>query len=233
MVRRTLVALAALSVSGLLPALSAPKPQNSDAAQTPATSPSSAGRSEAAAKPEAAGKSQRSAAAVAASKLELRDINPSARPAVTPLVLKNAGAMSTEDVARGAAADLANQNANQASKQGADPALAQSQAAMPSNSKAKAPAQDLALNPGSSSDAVLEFQPASSGSGLASKSDSVVIPNGVQGKSPLNRVHGDLYGAAGAAGHAAGGSVGAASKSGKTSIYVQSDEARSKVGQPQ
>jgi len=46
-------------------------------------------------------------------------------------------------------------------------------------------------------------------------------------------VHGDLYGVAGVDGHAAGGSVGASSKSGKTSVYVQSDEARSKVDQPQ
>jgi hypothetical protein len=220
--RWTLTALAALSVCAPMGAQSAPAPQGATATQTSKPSPPS-GNS-------------------AGGKLELRDVNSSSGPATSPPVLKNdvrkkAGATSTEDVARGVARELAKRDGGQTNSQDTGESQAKTQGAMPNNSKpprnSKAPAapQDLALEPASSSDAVLEFQPAASGSGTAS--NPRVVSDDAGSKSPLKRVHGDLYGATGGTGHAAGGSVGATSKSGKTSIYIQSDEARSKAGQPQ
>jgi hypothetical protein len=219
MVGRTLVACAALSMCALARAQSTPAPRDSATAPSSKASPSPSGKSVAGGGPDAAAKP------------ELHDIKPQASPPSVPLVLKNAGPMSTEDVARGVARELAKQDAGRTIGQSAEPSSAKPSGGTQSNSKVKTQAPDLALEPASSSDAVMEFQPAPSGSGPASSSG--VVHDGAQSKSPLKRVHGDLYGAMGASGHAAGGSVGATSKSGKTSVYIQSDEARSKIGQPQ
>ncbi|MGD1154654.1 MAG: hypothetical protein ABSA41_02380 [Terriglobia bacterium] len=67
-------------------------------------------------------------------------------------------------------------------------------------------------------DAVLELRPsvpeaAASTSAAATK----------EKKSPLKNVHGEVSGAAGAGGNREGGKVGASSKSGKTSVYVETD----------
>jgi hypothetical protein len=221
--RWALAVLAALSVCALMGAQSAPAPQGATPTQTSKPSPSPAENS-------------------AGGKLELRDIHSSSGSATSPpvlkdAVLKKAGETSTEDVARGVARELAKRKGDQTNSQGAGESQAKTQGAMPNNSRplnssqATTGPQNLALEPASSSDAVLEFQPAASGSGTAS--NPRVVSDDAQSKSPLKRVHGDLYGATGGAGHAAGGSVGATSKSGKTSIYVQSDDARSKAGQPQ
>ena len=240
MAGRIAVALVALSAWALIQAQSAQAPQGAAPAQTVKTSPAPAeksasadnadvtGKLEPSAKPERAGKLD------VGGKLELHDIDPPASAAAHPPVLKNAGPISTEDVARGVARELAKQDASQTNGPGADPAPAKTQGARQSNSKVKTPVQDVASEPASSSDAVVEFQPAPSSSGAASKADSAgIVRDGAKGKSLPKRVHGDLYGETGAAGHTAGGSVGATSRSGKTSVYIQSDEAGSKVDQPQ
>jgi hypothetical protein len=232
MVGPILVALAALSVSAAMCAQSASTSQGKPPAQTAKTPPSPSENS------------------AAAGKLELRDVNPSASSAKVPLILKNTGATRTEDVARGAARELVKQrtvpgatvtNAERPDSRGANESRAKTQVATqggtmggsktPGKSKAATAAESPALEPASRDDAVLEFQPAASGSEAAS--NPRVVDDGAPGKSPLKRVHGDLYGATGGAGRAEGGSVGATSKSGKTSIYIQSDDAKSKAGQPQ
>lgn len=213
--------LAALSMCAFLFmwAQSAPAQQESETVQGSSLSPSLGGRPVAASKPDAAAKP------------ELRDIKSQARPTSLPLVLKNIGPVSTEDVASGVARELAKQNVGQTNGQSADASSAKGNKGTQSGSKVSAQAQDLAPEPASSSDAVMEFQPAPPASGAATGSG--VVEDGAPSKSPLKRVHGNLYGATGVAGHAAGVSVGATSKSGKTSVYIQSDEARSKVDQPQ
>lgn len=235
MVRRILVTLAALSVCALAHGQSAPSTHDSTAAQDSKVSPASAGKAEAAGKPDVAGKAAHTQKAVvavkpdAASKPELEDVKPQPSPAASPLVFKNTGPVSTEDVVRGVAKELAKQEAGEADGLTANPSSTKAQSGTAST--AKGAAQNPGQGPAAASDAVMEFQPASSGTGAASS--ATVIEDGAQSKSPLKRVHGDLYGVAGGAGHAAGGSVGATSKSGKTSVYIQSDEARSKAGQPQ
>ncbi len=215
-VRRALVALAALSVCALAHAQSAAARHNSTAAQGPKASPSADGKPAPASKPDVAGK------------VELRDIRPQPGPAASSLVLKNTGPVSTEDVVRGVAKELAKQDAGDANGETASPSAkgpGGTQGTMKVSTQAPSPNQE----PAAASDAVMEFHPAPAGTG----SSAGVVHDGAQSKSPLKHVHGDLYGVAGADGHAAGGSVGATSKSGKTSVYVQSDQARSKVGQPQ
>jgi hypothetical protein len=130
---------------------------------------------------------------------------------------------------RGVAKKLAKQEAGEANGQIADQSSNKAQGGTGSTAKTAAHSQNLGQEPTQASDAVMEFQPAPLGSGTAPSAG--VVLDGAKSKSA--RVHGDLYGVAGDAGHAAGGSVGATSKSGKTSVYVQSDQARSKAGQPQ
>lgn len=68
-------------------------------------------------------------------------------------------------------------------------------------------------------DAVLELRPsvpdaAAGGSAVVTKDSK---------KSPLKNVHGEISGAAGAGRNREAGKVGASSKSGKTSVYVETD----------
>lgn len=73
--------------------------------------------------------------------------------------------------------------------------------------------------------AVTELHPAAQ-TPEASSTDS---PKTIEKKSPSRNIHGSVYGASGAGGGNAsrsGGSVGATSKSGKTSVYVETDRSR-------
>ena len=67
-------------------------------------------------------------------------------------------------------------------------------------------------------DAVLELRPAAPD---ASADSSATVTE--EKKSPLKNVHGEASGAAGAGGNREAGKVGASSKSGKTSVYVETD----------
>jgi hypothetical protein len=71
----------------------------------------------------------------------------------------------------------------------------------------------------SSDDAVLEFHPAAP----AASADSSTVVTKDSKKAPLKGVHGEVYGAAGAGRNREGGKVGASSKGGKTSVYVETD----------
>jgi hypothetical protein len=140
-----------------------------------------------------------------AAKPELSDIKP--EPAVpNKLILKDLGPLSPEEAAQMTAKSLAKQKDSD-----------KSLGAVEKKDQGKSQAADQRKP----DDAVVEFQPAGNGSGASS---SVTAIHDKQSKS--QRVHGDLYGAKSGMGHADGGSVGATSKSGKTSIYVQSDQAR-------
>jgi len=215
--KRILVALAALSVSALTWAQSTPPSHDSTASANAQVSPSADRKPAPASKPEVAGK------------VELRDVKPQASPSASSLVLKDSGPVSTEDVARGVAKELAAQDTSGTKEQTAGPSSTQAQNGNGSAAKTATHSQSLGQQPTEATDAVAEFQPAPPGSGAASSSD--VVLKGARSKS--SRVHGDLYGVAGDAGRAAGGSVGGTSKSGKTSVYVESDAARSKSDQPQ
>jgi hypothetical protein len=217
--RSILVGVAALFVCAFAYAQSGPAPRDSAVGQSAKVSPSPDGKPGPGAKPDRAGK------------IELRDVKSQESPASAPLVLKNTGALSTEDAARSVALQLAKQGASERDGRSADSSSAKAQGGTRTGSKATTQPQDLTPEPAASSDAVMEFQPASSGSGAASSAG--VTQDGTPHKSPPQRVHGDLYGTTSAVGHAAGGSVGATSKSRKTSVYVQSDEARRNGGQPQ
>jgi hypothetical protein len=147
---------------------------------------------------------------------ELQDVKPEPSDA-NKLTLKDAGPLSPEEAARRTAKGLANQKnhgSNKETGKKADPL-----AGGPSGESKPAP-----------EDAVVEFQPAVGGSGTSSSPASAIQDK--QTKSTSRRVHGDLYGAKGGTGHADGGSVGATSKGGKTSIYVESDQARGAAPQP-
>lgn len=154
-------------------------------------------------------------------KPEVQDATPpansSAGSPASPLVLKDAGPASTEDLARRAAHNLAkgSDGQNGVSK-GKSSDEAQKGTATNSTPSLGPPVSEVG-----------EFHPAPGGSGRSLNAPLVKDP------SPLKRVHGDVYGGAGRSGHAAGGDVGATSKSGKTSVYVESDQERSKAPQPQ
>jgi hypothetical protein len=85
---------------------------------------------------------------------------------------------------------------------------------------------------GSSTSDVMEFQPAApSGAGAR----TVVIPSKNSKKSVAKNVHGTVYGSADPqanGNHRTGGAVGASSKSGKSSIYVETDQGRSTSSSP-
>jgi hypothetical protein len=148
---------------------------------------------------------------------ELQDVKTAAVSSTTPLKLKGVGPSNPQEAAKLAARDLAVQKNGQDGGKPAGSVEAQ----------AGKQAQDQTRASSTPEDAVVEFHPATSS--VDSASPAVVK----DGKSRATRVHGDLYGATGAAGHATGESVGATSKSGKTSVYVQSDQARSTTSQPQ
>ena len=79
----------------------------------------------------------------------------------------------------------------------------------------------------SSDSTVTEFHPARPDS--APTGDSAVTTSGESRKSTLKRVHGTVYGSAAPGnpgGRRGGAAVGAASKSGKTHVYVETDRSR-------
>ena len=69
--------------------------------------------------------------------------------------------------------------------------------------------------------AVVEFHPENA-------HPSIPVATAAKEKSILKNIHGEAYGSAGPGitGHAAGASVGGTSKSGKTSVYVETDHSR-------
>jgi hypothetical protein len=72
---------------------------------------------------------------------------------------------------------------------------------------------------------VLEFRPAAPGSAPAEK--DVVVEDSK--KSPVKNVHGEVYGTTGSGSvgtRGAGAAVGASSRSGKTSVYVETQRSR-------
>jgi len=74
-------------------------------------------------------------------------------------------------------------------------------------------------------DSVLELHPVSAGEKAAASSDAKPSV-----KRPKKNIHGEAYGgmdARGSGTHQAGGAVGATSKSGKTSVFVQGEQTRS------
>jgi hypothetical protein len=134
---------------------------------------------------------------------------PELRDAITttsdnPSLLEDAGPANIEDATRRAAHDLATS--------GQSASLA----------KKNAPAKDAKAgekaSPGAPS-AVGEFHEAPEGTSRGSANSKVQ-----EGRSPGKRIHGDIYGAGSRIGRAGSGSVGATSRSGKTSVYVQSDQ---------
>ncbi|HXJ94310.1 MAG TPA: hypothetical protein VMT20_15795 [Terriglobia bacterium] len=200
-------------------------------AQSTPTSHASSTTGSAKAPPSADGKPAPASKSDVAGKVELRDIKPLASPAASSPILNDTGPVSTEDVVRGVAKKLVSQGTSESNGQTAGSSSNKAQGGTGSTSKVSTPAESRSQEPAGASDAVMEFQPVPSGSGTAPS--AAVVLQGAPSKSPVKRVHGDLYGVGSGAGHAAGGSVGATSKSGKTSVYIQSDEARSKVVQPQ
>jgi hypothetical protein len=142
-----------------------------------------------------------------AQKARSQSSQPPAAKTVIPLQLEEVGPVRTEDAARRAAQELLKpQNPQSNDAAGNQP-----------KKEAGVPARDFAPEATKPvpDDAVMEFQPAPAGS------TAKAVPAKDGRASPLNRVHGDLYGRAGAGGHATGESVGATSKSGKTSVYVE------------
>ncbi len=86
-----------------------------------------------------------------------------------------------------------------------------------------------------SDDAVVEFHPAPPADGK--QSDPAASPTKSSKKPTLDKVHGTVYGATGAQGgpskgDRAGGNGGVTSKSGKTSIYVQTEHSRETASPP-
>ena len=140
-----------------------------------------------------------------AAKPELQNVRPEAPSDASTLTLKDAGHLSPEESARMVAKSLGEKK-DQSKRQ----AAGQSEAA--------------------TDQAVVEFHPAADGSRNGSGAAAKIQDK--QPKSALKWVHGDLYGAKSGTGHAGGGSIGATSRSGKTSVYVQSDQARSTAPQP-
>jgi len=149
-----------------------------------------------------------------AAKPELQDLKSEPNPGAKPLTLENSGRSSPEEAARIAAKSLAQQKNGGGDDQ---PAAAQGE------NESKPAGQSTAAT----DNAVVEFQPAGDGAEKRSTAAATVQDKG--SKPSRKRVHGDLYGARSGLGHADGGSVGGTSKSGRTSVYVESDHARSQV----
>jgi hypothetical protein len=147
---------------------------------------------------------------------ELQDVKPEPHSGANPLTLKSVGPSSPEETARITAKSLADQKSKENSGHAVE-------------NKDQSRSQSTGQN--KADDAVMEFHAAGSGSGNSGTAPAVIHDQG--NKSALKHVHGDLYGAKSGIGHADGGSAGATSKSGKTAIYVESDQTRSTVPPPQ
>jgi hypothetical protein len=79
---------------------------------------------------------------------------------------------------------------------------------------------------------VVELQPASHPDAAPASE----VPSPARKKSPLKDIHGSVYGDMDSnhpAAHRTGGDVGASTKSGKASIYVQTEQSHSDSGPPQ
>jgi hypothetical protein len=126
----------------------------------------------------------------------------------SPSLLKDTGPASVEDAARKAAHDLAAAGQSGSSAKGADPTKDASGSSTPSE--------------------IGEFHAVPEGTSRSSANPVVQ-----KDKSLGKRIHGELYGAGGPDGRAGGGSTSVTSKSGKTSVYVQSDQATSTAAPPQ
>ena len=147
-------------------------------------------------------------------KPELQDVKPEPHSGVNPLTLKSVGPSSPEETARLTAKSLADQKGKEDSGRAAEK---------------KDQGNGQAADQNKTDDAVVEFRASGHGSGDSAAPTVIHDP---ASKSALKRVHGDLYGNKSDIGHADGGSAGATSKSGKTSIYVESDQMRSTVPPP-
>ncbi len=158
------------------------------------------------------------AAAKSSQMPQLQDATPPVPvESASPSLLKDAGPKSIEDAARKAAHDLATAGASTPQAKGGDPAkTAQAAQADKKDDGASAPS------------GVGEFHTVPDGTSRSS-ANPMLQKDG----SPANRIHGQIYGGGGPAGRAGSESVGATSKSGKTSVYVQSDQASSTVAPPQ
>ncbi|MHB8654301.1 MAG: hypothetical protein ACYDA9_10515 [Terriglobia bacterium] len=114
-------------------------------------------------------------------------------------ILSDVMQVSTADAARSAAHEAAKKN---------------------SKNQQKGKASD-----GGSLDSVLEFKPASQDEESALKSEP-----GITTKRARKNIHGEAYGSLDpthSGNHEAGGAVGVGSKSGKTHVYVETDQSRS------
>ncbi len=131
----------------------------------------------------------------------------------SPSLLKDAGPSSIEDATRKAAHDLATAGQSGSKAETGGPAK-DSQGAR-KDAPASAPSE------------IGEFQPVAAGTSRTSANPVVQ-----KDTSPGKRVHGEIYGAGSSLGRAGNESVGATSKGGKTSVYVESDQAAS-TGAPQ
>jgi hypothetical protein len=145
-------------------------------------------------------------------KPELQDATPVANTAgsaaARPSLLKEAGPGLVDDATRKAAHDLAKAPAGGSEARTGD--QAKNTGAAKKDDSGAAPSE------------VGEFQPVTAGAHQGS-----AAPVMQKDQSPLKRIHGDVYGAGGGTGRAGSESVGGTSKSGKTSVYVESDQAAS------
>jgi hypothetical protein len=155
-------------------------------------------------------------------KPELSDVKPEAVPDKNAPALHGVFGAGPEVAARQAAENLARRKDSPGSPAKATP---DGQAARLAQKAPEAKSGGSAAPTG----AIGEFQVAPSGT----DSSSASIQTGTHGKAPRERVHGEVYGAGGGVGRDAGGAVGASSKSGKTSVYVQSDQTRDVATPPQ
>jgi len=127
-----------------------------------------------------------------------------------PSLLQSARPGSIEDAARRAAHELAASGPSQAKK----------------GDRAKDVRAGEKDDPAATTSEIGEFHEAPAGIS-GSSANPIVQKDG----SPGKRIHGEVYGADGRAGRAGSEAVGATSKGGKTSVYVQSDQVSTK--QPQ
>jgi hypothetical protein len=156
--------------------------------------------------PEAADQQAQKSTAKPSPTPELQDaIKSSPADSQSPSLLKGADPASIEDAARKAAHDLvaSGQSSSQAKK----------------NDPAKDVKAGQKGDAGATTSGVGEFHDAPDGT-----SSSSANPVVHKDSSPGKRIHGEVYGAGSSAGRAGSEAVGATSKSGKTSVYVQSDQ---------
>ncbi|HEV2426173.1 MAG TPA: hypothetical protein VGZ29_15195 [Terriglobia bacterium] len=130
-----------------------------------------------------------------------------------PLLLKGAGPANVEDAARRAAHDLAAGQKEPSTKSG--------------GMTKDAPKIGKDSSSSSAPSGIGEFQAVPGGTSRTSAGPVVQ-----KSSSAAKRIHGEIYGAGGTAGRAGSESVGATSRSGKTSVYVQSDQAAPSAAPP-